>query len=97
MTLDQWREKSSAARVRADRVYSMILDRARDVARAAGLDQRAPFHHAHNALLAADAGTPWPEVDYSRARLLRRLEALSLVPNRLAWAYSDRLWQSVGR
>lgn len=77
---------------RADRVREMIVERARKVARESGLSPEYPFHHAHNALVSFEYGTPWAEVNYSGARKIRWLEQKSWD----ASACLDRLYKRLG-
>ena len=56
---------------RADNVHKMIVERARKVTYQAGLDGSIMEIHLHNALLSADNGKPWPEVNYKLARKAR--------------------------
>ena len=88
----EWQTSAGAVRARADRVRISIVDRARSIAREAGLDSRAPFHHAHNASVSAHYGRPWRDVDYSAVRLILRLERLSWEPHRIADRVNERAY-----
>lgn len=57
-------------RQRAERLRNSIWQRAQAECRAAGVWD---YGHLHNALVSADNGKPWREVDYSRARSAARL------------------------
>ena len=65
----------------ADRVYCigagstrLQINLCRKLARLAHLDSTIPFLHAHNALVARDAGHPWLEVRYPFAVMIRWME-----------------------
>jgi len=95
MRFSEWQTFSRDVHARAERVSRMIVDRARETARQAGLDPTMPFLHAHNALVGAYYGKPWPEVDYSKARLVKRLEEASWEPCRIADRVIDRAFRTV--
>jgi hypothetical protein len=59
---------------RCERLAKAITDRARSVARDAGLSPDYPYAHAHNAMVSYQQGTPWKEVDYSLCRKILWLE-----------------------
>jgi len=60
----------SVLRERAERIRWSIWRRAQAACVAAGLDC---YGTVHNALVSYDQGRPWPRVDYSKARLAKRL------------------------
>lgn len=72
---------------RADRVRESIWRRAQAACEAAGLSDAG---HLHNALVSRDQGKPWREVDYSKARLARRLFDSQFAARRLVSAYIQR-------
>jgi len=79
-------------RQRADQLSRTIVDRARLVARQAGLDPNMPFLHAHNAMCGLEFGRPWKGVDYSLCRKVLWLEQRSFRPHRLL----DSLYRRIG-
>jgi hypothetical protein len=72
---------------RADTVRQSIWRRAQAACRAAGLSD---YGHLHNAMVSRDMGRPWREVDYSKARLARRLFKAQEAAPRLVRDYIDR-------
>jgi hypothetical protein len=70
LTVAEYRALS--ARAEASRRSRMV--RARRIAAEAGVDPGMPFHLAHNAMVGLHYGQPWKGVDYSKVRLLMRLE-----------------------
>lgn len=94
LTFEQWRDRACAIRNRADRVSRAIVDRARRVAREAGTSPDYVFSHAHNAMVCFESGRPWPGVDYSKVRLILRLERLSWIPGGIADRVIQRAWDS---
>lgn len=63
-----------ALKARAARSRILKMARVRRLAAAAGIDPGMPFMHASNALCGLEHGRPWPHVDYSKVRLVLRLE-----------------------
>lgn len=74
-------------RARADAVRRSIWRRAQAATVAAGLSNAG---HLHNALVSRDYGKPWREVDYSKARLARRLFDSQFKANRWLSALVER-------
>lgn len=72
--LAAWSARYSRMRAIAERIARLRVDRARRLAARAGVDPAIPFLHADNALAALAAGRPWPGVDYSLVRAVRRLD-----------------------
>lgn len=95
MTLTEWQAFARDIKARADRIDRMIVERARRVAAEAGLDPAIAFLHAHNALVSAHYGQPWPGIDYSLARKVRWLERQSWEPGRIADRIVVRAFQRV--
>lgn len=79
--------KISAILARGHRVRWMIHHRARRAAKEAGLD----VTQLHNAMVAFDRGTPWREVNYSKARLAKRLMDGQFRPNQIASSIAMRM------
>ncbi len=69
----EWVKRYTRMREIAERVSQMRMDRARKACREAGLDDKIIGIHVHNALVSAEWGKPWPEVDYQKCRLSRWL------------------------
>jgi hypothetical protein len=63
-----------ALKARATRSRISKIARVRRIAAEAGIDPGMPFVHASNALCGLEYGRPWPNVDYSKVRLVSRLE-----------------------
>jgi hypothetical protein len=97
MTLREWQTEAVGLRARAQRLSARMVAEARELAGQAGLDPTAPFHHAHNALVAAEVGHPWPEVNYSLARRIRWLQGRSFIPGQLVDSIIRRHWARVPR
>lgn len=74
MTNAEWVARYRAMREIAGRICTMRTERARKLAGEAGLDPQMPFLHAHNALVGLAHGAPWSNVDYAKARAVRRLD-----------------------
>lgn len=96
MTYRQYQEKAQDMRSRADRIMGMRIARMRRIAREAGLDPMLLGIHPHNAWLSFRDGKPWPEVDYSKLRLLRRVDAMPS-PHRIVDRWHARVWPEVAR
>jgi hypothetical protein len=62
------RERAEASR-RSRRALAARL------AMQAGIDPSAPWHSAHNALVARNRGQPWSGVDYSLVRRVNSIDA----------------------
>jgi len=92
-----WQDGAAEVRARADRTRRMIIDRARGIALEAGTSTECVFLHAHNAAVAKHYGRPWPNVDYSKVRLILRLERLSWEPHRLADRINGRTFEDLRR
>ena len=89
----EWQRFAGENRARAARVRSLIVERARSIARDAGLSSEAPFHFAHNASVSAHYGRPWSGVDYSAVRRLLWLEKRSWEPGRIADRVNGRAYR----
>lgn len=63
-----------ALKDRATRSRVSKIARVRRLAAEAGLDPAMPFLHASNARCGLEHGRPWSNVDYSKVRLIIRLE-----------------------
>jgi hypothetical protein len=63
-----------ALKARATRSRDLKLARVRRIAAAAGIDPGFPFTHAGNAMCGLKNDRPWRGVDYSKVRLVLRLE-----------------------
>lgn len=73
MTHEQWKARYTKLREIAEHITAMRLARARKACQQAGLDPSLLGIHPHNAMLSFKAGKPWPEVNYSKARLCLRI------------------------
>ena len=97
MRFTEWQVYAQSIDARAESLSRSIVERARKAAGEAGLDPSMPFLHARNAIVSRDYGKPWPEVNYSKARLVLKLEKDSWVPSRLADIAIARAFQTVTR
>ncbi len=86
----RWQIRARRIRCRADRVTASVVARARRTARDAGLDPAMPFLHAHNAVVSADQGAPWRNVDYILARRVLALERRSWIPSSIVQRWHER-------
>jgi hypothetical protein len=71
-----WTAKYRKMRDISDRIDRMRYERKRTLCAEAGLDPNLLGIQPHNAMISADAGKPWPEVDYSKVRALLRVERM---------------------
>lgn len=78
-------ERLHKAHAIADRVRASIMRRANQASRDAGLGDIGC--QLHNCFI----GEPWREVNYSKARLAKRLIAKSWEPSRIIDAYYRRM------
>jgi hypothetical protein len=78
-----------AIRSRVEAYRSSVWKRAQATCVAAGLDA---YGTLHNAMVSYDQGKPWREVDYSKARLARRLFEQQFAAHRVL----DRLYSKHG-
>jgi hypothetical protein len=92
MRYQEWSDRVSAARNRADRVLMLMRTRWLKVIEEAGLDPSCGAIHTHNSMVSFDSGDPWPGVDYSKVRYARRLEQLMLAPGRIVDRYAQRTY-----
>jgi hypothetical protein len=97
MTFIEWRTQYSAMKQRADRVSSMINDRARKACADAGLDPELLGIHPHNAMVSYEYGNPWLGVDYHFVRLSLHLQKKQFEPYRLVEQWNNRVWPTVKR
>ena len=88
----------SEAKKHSHNVIDSKLERARKVARAAGIDSNMCFLMAHNALVALHYGKPWAKVDYSLIRKVLWIEKHLYDSSRVLERYcrkrdaEDRFW-----
>ena len=89
---EAWQTFARSVDVRADRVARQIMESARKATREAGLDAGIIGIHLHNAWCAFEAGQPWPEVNYRKVRLARRLVERSFKPHQIASRVTGRAY-----
>lgn len=77
---------------RAERTAQMIIKRAREVSKEAGLDPSLLGIHPHNAMCSLHYGKPWPGIDYSKVRKCLWLIQKSYEPS----AILSRLYKRIG-
>ena len=87
----EWVAKYGRMRDIADRIAKMRVARLRRISVEAGLDPQLLGIHPHNAWLAFEAGEPWAGVNYSKVRLIRRLQASEFTPSRIIAAWDKRV------
>lgn len=75
----------------ADRIHAMRLERARKACSDAGLDPGLLGIHPHNAMVSAEYGQPWPEIDYSKVRLCIRIMERLPSPSALISTWDRRV------
>ena len=73
---------------RAERIRWMIWNRAQKLCREAGVSDAGCLH---NALVGLHNGRPWREVDYSKARLAKRLFDKQFEAKNIVDRYVDRV------
>lgn len=95
MTIQEFQSRAQLARARAERITNYRRTAMRQALRAAGTGDG--LNVLHNALLSAEQGKPWPEIDYKAARLARFLESRMDAGHRIADAYCTRIYREVTR
>lgn len=88
--LPEWQERYRKMSAIVDRIYAMKHQRMVKLCKEAGLDSSIMGIHIHNAWVARETGKPWPGVNYSKVRLLRRLEQ-DWRPSRILDAWDKRV------
>jgi hypothetical protein len=86
-----------ALKARAARSRMSKMARVRRLAAAAGIDPGMPFMHASNAMCGVEHGRPWPNVDYSKVRLVLRLERDVFAADHIVDRLASRRGVSHGR
>lgn len=93
--LDEYDRYARSLTRRAEAVRGSKLDRARELARKAGLDPSMPFLHAHNAMVSFDHGHPWKGVNYRYVRQIRHLESHLFDAERKVSSLKKKAWHKV--
>lgn len=95
MTLAQWGEQYRTYKDRADKVTSMIRERAREACERAGLSGELLGIHPYNAMLAYQSGKPWKGIDYTQVRLCLYLLEKQWEPQRILEQWHVKTWQRI--
>lgn len=73
ISLDEWKETYLKLDDLRNQWQRVINDQARKLSADAGLDPNLLGVHPHNAMVAYNAGNPWPNVDYDRVKMVQKL------------------------
>lgn len=91
---DRFLSLSRNVDARTARLQAALVARMRELAASAGLDSHCPAHHAHNAIVSRDHGSPWPEVNYQKAREILHLEQKGWAISRLGERIVNRAYHA---
>ena len=97
MTPIELQAKAQLARDRADRIRAMRDRAMREALTLAGIGAWSGLNVLHNALISADQGKPWAEVNYHHARRAAWLESRLFDGHAIANTYICRLLREVTR
>jgi hypothetical protein len=91
MSFRDGQDKATRAHDIADRIVKMAHANAARAMRQAGVSD---FNCLHNALVSANYGKPWAEVDYRLARKARWMFDRQFMAHDVACRYTARLWDA---